>query len=259
VSSRPERVARTALDLAVSILREGAAGERVYKTDRDFATATDFAIEDTVRAYLSRETPDFGFLGEERGHSGSSQVYWCLDPIDGTTNFTRGLPNYGVSLALIRHGVPTFGAIELPAHGERYVTLDGAARLNGAEVGVARTAHLREAVVSVGDFATGSGHGAKNRRRLAMIHRLAESVGRVRMLGSAATDLAWLAAGRLDAVVIDANQTWDVAGGVALARAAGAVVTHVDGSEYSLNGPDILASVPQLHSVIAHTLAKRAL
>ncbi|HEY9424752.1 MAG TPA: inositol monophosphatase family protein [Microterricola sp.] len=253
--SATERAADAAIDLALSLLGEGEAGERVYKTDRDFATATDFAIEDAVRELLARETPDIGFLGEERGHTGDRERYWCLDPIDGTTNFSRGLPNYGVSLALIEDGRQAFGTIALPAHGERYVTRDGSAQLNERPIRVADTSNLRDAIVSFGDFATGAGSDAKNARRLTMLGSLAASVGRVRMLGSAATDLAWLAAGRLDAVVIDANRSWDVAAGIALARAAGAVISQIDGTRYALEGRDLLAAVPAVHASMIVTLA----
>lgn len=252
--SATERAADAAINLALSFLGAGETGGRVYKTDRDFATATDFAIEDAVREQLARETPDIGFLGEERGHTGDRERYWCLDPIDGTTNYSRGLPNYGVSLALIEDGTPVFGSIALPAHGERYVTRDGVALLNERPIRVADTASLRDAIVSFGDFATGAGSEVKNARRLAMLGSLAASVGRVRMLGSAATDLAWLAAGRLDVVVIDANRTWDVAAGIALARAAGAVISHVDGTRYALDGRDLLAVAPAVRASTIVTL-----
>lgn len=252
--SETERAAESAIDLALSILHAGINGDRVYKSDRDFATATDFAIEDAVREHLARETPDLGFLGEERGQTGKRDRYWCLDPIDGTSNYTRGLPNYGVALALIEQMAPAFGEIALPAHRERYVTRNGVTYLNGRATSVASTTSLRDCVVSVGDFATGSGRKAKNRRRLEMLARLAESVGRVRMLGSAATDLCWLAAGRLDAVVIDANRMWDVAAGIALAKAAGAVVTHIDGSDYELSGPNLLATTPGVQEALLRTL-----
>jgi myo-inositol-1(or 4)-monophosphatase len=255
VPSRTEQVAATAIDLALSLLRTEQTGEWVYKTDRDFATATDFVIEDAVRELLARETPEIGFLGEERGHTGNRERYWCLDPIDGSTNFSRGLPDYGVSLALIEEETPVFGTIALPAHRERYVTRDGSAHLNKNPIKVAPTSELRESVVSMGDFATGPGSLEKNQRRLAMLGQLAATAGRVRMLGSAATDLAWLAAGRLDAVVIDANHPWDVAAGVALARVAGAVVTHTDGRPYQLSGPDLLATTPHLHEATVAALA----
>ncbi|WP_165350391.1 inositol monophosphatase family protein [Xylanimonas protaetiae] len=254
MSSSIESVAAAAVDLALSILRHGTDGRRTYKTDRDFATTTDYAIEDAVRTFLTRETPEFGFLGEERGAEGSTERLWCLDPIDGTTNFTRGIPNFGVSLALVEDGKPTFGTIALPMHRERYVTRGSAAYLNDKRLQVSATSELHEAVVTMGDFATGAGSTEKNRRRLATIGRLANGVGRVRMLGSAATDLAWLAAGRLDAVLIDANRTWDVAAGVALATAAGATITHSDGSLYSLVGPDLIAAAPRVHRILLDTV-----
>ena len=252
--SSTEQVADRAIDLALSLLESSTPGQRTYKTDRDFATATDFAIEDAVRDLLAHETPDIGFLGEERGHLGDQTRYWCLDPIDGTTNFSRGLPNYGVSLALIESGRPAYGAIALPRHGERYVTRSNTAYLNGASIRVAPTSELHDAIISTGDFATGAGSQAKNARRIAMIAQMADAVGRIRMLGSAATDLAWLAAGRLDAVVIDANHPWDVAAGVALAGAAGATVSQVDGTAYSVTGQSLLAATPRVHAALASIL-----
>jgi len=250
--SAPERVADAEIDLALSLLGEGETGERVYKTDRDFAT------EDAVRELLARETPDIGFLGEERGHTGDREQCWCLDPIDGTTNYSRGLPNYGVSLALNEDGTPVLGSRALPAHGERYVTRDGVALLNERPIRVADTASLRCAIVSFGDFATGPGSEAKNSRRLAMLRVLAATVRRVRMLGSAATDLAWLAVGRVDAAVIDANRTWDIAEGIALGRAVGPIVTHIDGGSNTIAGQNLLVPAPVVHSTAVAALAVAA-
>lgn len=254
MSWSPEPTATTAINVALDLLRTSSNTERIYKTGRDYATTADFAIEDAVRDLLTSSTPDIGFLGEERGHTGNTERYWCLDPIDGTTNYTHGLPNYGVALALIEDGQPTFGIVALPAHGERYITRDGVV-LNDAPVTVSATDTLSEAVVSVGDFATGTGSVETNRRRIATIARLANTVARVRMLGSAATDLAWLAAGRLDAVVIDANKPWDMAAGVAIARAAGATITHADGAPYTLAGPDLIAAAPHVHARLLAVVA----
>ena len=252
---RTETVAAEAMDLAKSILSAPNDDERTYKSDRDFATATDYAIEDAVRELLADRTPDLGFLGEERGHTGNREKYWCLDPIDGTTNFVRGIPNYGVSLALIEDGSPTFGSVALPAHHEDYRTVDGAAYLNGERLSVASIDRLADAVVAVGDFATGEQSAEKNRRRLAMIDALSGRVGRVRMLGSAATDLAWLAAGRLDAVVIDSNHSWDVSAGIAIARSAGSQVTGINGKDYSLESNDLLAASPGIQLELTSILS----
>ncbi|MGL5830036.1 MAG: inositol monophosphatase family protein [Angustibacter sp.] len=248
--------AREAMTRAAEIMSEAHDLSRTYKTDRDYATSTDFAIEDALRALLERLAPGIGFLGEERGHTGRRDRYWCLDPVDGTTNYSRSIPNYGNSLALIDGGQPVLGAIALPAHGESYLTRSGVAYLNDQPIEVESTASISEAIVAVGDFATGPGSAEKNHQRIATLTRLADTVGRVRMLGSAATDFAWLAAGRLDAVVVQSNHVWDVAAGVAMARAAGAFVTHTDGSPYSLTGPDVLASTPRLHGKLVRHLVR---
>ncbi|MGL5862211.1 MAG: inositol monophosphatase family protein [Phycicoccus sp.] len=252
--STPEEAATAALDRAVALVSTGSPDGHIRKTDRDFATATDFAVEDALREFLADLTPDIGFLGEERGHTGRRDRYWCLDPIDGTTNYSRGVPNYGVSLALIDAGQPVLGAIDLPAHRERYTTRDDSAYCNGRRTAVSTTSDPNAAIVSVGDFATGHGSTSKNRDRLATIGKLADWAGRIRMLGSAATDLAWLARGRIDAVMLESNHTWDVAAGVALARAAGAIVTHLDGSPHRIDGPNILAATPGLHRALIDRL-----
>ncbi len=240
----------SAVDLALQLLAESTGAGRVYKTDRDYATEADFLIEDRVRAHLANLTPEVGFLGEERGHTGDTRRYWCLDPIDGTTNYSRGLPNYGIALALIEDGLPVIGEIALPAHGERYSVRDGSARLDGRLIAVAETADPADAIVAVGDFATGRDSQRKNAERLATIGRLADRVGRIRMLGSAATDLAWLAAGRIDAVITHSNHPWDLAAGIALVRAAGATVTDHGGRPYALNSPNVLAAAPGLHAAL---------
>lgn len=249
-----EQASAAAIDRALDLLKQPDAPGRTYKTDRDYATSTDFAIEDDLRSFLANLTSDVGFRGEERGHTGTTDPFWCLDPIDGTTNYSRGLPNYGVSLALISHGSPVHGEIALPAHNERYATRSGIAYRDTQPIHVSETSALREALVSIGDFATGPDSENKNRVRVATLARLAEKVARVRMLGSAATDFAWLAAGRLDAVVLHSNHIWDVAAGVALVQAAGAVVTHHDGSPYSFDGPNLVAATPRLHAAVLDML-----
>jgi myo-inositol-1(or 4)-monophosphatase len=252
--SRHEQASHAAIDRALTVLDAKPSGSRIYKADRDYATEADYAIEDALRSLLVELTPEVGFLGEERGQTGSRDTYWCLDPIDGTTNYSRGLPNFGVSLALVRGSVPVMGEIALPAHRERYAMRGEAAYRDGTQLTVSHTGKLSEALLSVGDFATGPGSVEKNRRRLATVTRLANEVGRVRMLGSVATDLAWLAAGRIDAVIVHSNKPWDMAAGVAIARASGGVVTHHDGSTYSTDGPDLLAAAPRIHSALVETL-----
>lgn len=242
-----ESVALTeAVDLAVHLLETGEPGSRTYKTDRDFATVLDQRIEREVKELLAQLTPEIPFLGEETGGVDPSGTYWCLDPIDGTLNFTQGIPMYATSLALVRDGVPVLGQIAMPALGERYEATETLALSGGRPIAPSQTSCLRDAVVSTGDFATGKDAESKNRERLNVIATLANRVQRVRMIGSAATDLAWLAAGRLDAVVLMGGHPWDIAAGVALCRRSGIVMSNAQGAPHTLTSTSLVAHTPSL-------------
>jgi myo-inositol-1(or 4)-monophosphatase len=114
---------------------------------------------------------------------------------------------------------------------------------------------LRDAVVSIGDYAVGLGAAVKNELRLAITARLAEHAFRVRMHGSAAIDLAWLADGRIDAAIIMANTPWDMTAGVAIAREAGAVVLDRDGTSYTSQSEATIAVAPALVNEVLAVLA----
>lgn len=254
MSDRLIDASRQAIDLALSILATTEPGTRTFKTDRDFATNADLMIEREVRALLDQLTPDIPFLGEEYGGTSPEGNYWCLDPIDGTLNYYRGIPTHAVALSYLENGTPRIGEIALPALGERYLTDGDTATCNRNVITVSDTDTLHDAVVAIGDFATGRNSEAKNRDRLATIANLADRVQRVRMFGSAATDLAWLAAGRLDAVIMHSNHTWDVAAGIALAQAAGATTTASNGAPYRTDSPDLVAATPGIHSSLIELL-----
>jgi myo-inositol-1(or 4)-monophosphatase len=245
--------------LSVAIEAIGAAGDYVRthrfpaipvdaKGDRDLVSAVDLAVERHLREFLRRRTPEIGFLGEEEGRTGHSpDLFWVLDPIDGTVNFVRGLPLCAVALALVSEGRPVLGVIDLPFLGSRYSAVTGGgAHLNGARLQVRSTDSLAEAVVALGDFAVGTGSDSRNRLRVAVAGRLASAALRVRMLGSAALDLAWLGEGLLDASIVLSNKPWDVAAGVVIAREAGARVVDMDGSDHVLNSSATLAAPPSL-------------
>ncbi|MFG2009880.1 inositol monophosphatase family protein [Micromonospora sp. NPDC048868] len=237
-----EAVARAAEDM-----RRKPPGALTAKGDRDMASALDYEIERSVCELLRIATPDIGFLGEEDGISGSGELQWVLDPIDGTANFVRGIPLCAVSLGLLHNGEAVLGVIELPFLGNRYAAAQGGgATVDGKPIRVSRTSRLSEAIVAIGDYAVGEDAAAKNRLRLALTARLAESVQRVRMTGSAALDLAWLAEGRVDVAFTLSNHPWDMVAGVAIAREAGAQVVDWDGKRHDLNSSVTLGFAPPL-------------
>jgi myo-inositol-1(or 4)-monophosphatase len=219
------------------------------KGDRDFVTDLDQRIQDLMREQLERATPGIGFVGEESSADNvdPGDAFWALDPIDGTSNFIHGLPLCAVSLALVEHGEPVIGVVRAPFLNLEYYGVDGfGAFANERRISVSDTETIGGAIVSLGDYAVGVGAVGRNQRRFAITAALAENVERVRMFGSAALDLAWVAEGRTDACVIMSNKPWDTAAGVLLARESGAIVSDSGGQRHSFGSHDTIAATPAI-------------
>ena len=244
-------VAFQAAQIATDLMRTRRPATVTEKHDRDLVSDVDLAIERQVRAHLADATPDIGFLGEEEGQSGApaGEWLWTLDPIDGTSNFAHGIPLCATSLALLHDGRPMLGVIDAPFLGQSYHAIEGYGAYSGvSRLAASSTAQLRDAVVAVGDYATGPRADHKNEQRLALTIQLAPRVHRVRMLGTAALDLAWVAEGRLDASITLGNKPWDTAAGVLLAREAGATVIDADGSAHGFHSAATIAAADPLVS-----------
>ena len=242
--------AEHAVDIGSRILRQGRShiGALIDKGDRDFATDVDVHIESAIRASLVEAAPDIPFLGEEAGgEEAADKARWVLDPIDGTINFARDSPLCAISLSLVIAGQPVLGIVDVPLLGERFVARQGAgAYLNGRAIAVQEVDGLHEAIVGLADFKVGVGSEEENRVHLAVLARQARACLRVRMHGSAALDLAWLAVGRLNATVMLSNLPWDVSAGLLLVREAGGVVYDYDGSLHNAESRYTIASTPSL-------------
>lgn len=253
-------IGREAVRLAGEVLATTPLDTVRSKHDRDLVSNVDVMIERRVRAYLADRTPDVGFVGEEEGTGpGHHATTWILDPIDGTSNFIHGVPLYGISLALVRDERPEVGVIALPGLQNEYHAATGlGAYKDDQPIRCRETARLGEAIVTIGDYAVGDDAKEKNTRRLALTAKLASEVERVRMFGSAAVDMAWLAEGRTDAALALSNSAWDFTAGVVIAREAGARVRDIDGSEHSLAARGIVASAPGVSDPAVH-LVRRAM
>lgn len=171
-----------------------------------------------------------------------------MDPIDGAANSTHGIPLTAVSLALVEDGVPVVGVIATPnLSGRRYMaTVGNGSWSDGKKLSVSNTAKLENAIVSVGDFATGVDAAEKNVDRLQLVKRLSEQVERVRMFGSAAIDLAWVSEGVTDAVLMLVNKPWDTAAGAIIAAESGAAVLDRTGEPHNLESSSIIVANPRL-------------
>ena len=252
--------AHRAVDIGRDLVRRLPAGQLTEKGERDMASEVDYAVEKAIRSFLADQTPDVALLGEEAGLTGQdSGTLWALDPIDGTANFVHGLPLCAVSLGLIQDGRQRLGVIDVPMMDMRFSAVEGhGAQLNGQAITVRPTMALTDAIVAIGDYAVGDGAPAKNARRMALTSDLAGQVQRVRMFGSAAIDLAWLAAGWLDAAVTLSNNPWDMTAGVALAREAGALVFDVDGTDHTATSAATIAVVPSLAEAVLSLVQRGA-
>ena len=253
-------VAAEAVDLATDIVRRQGPGALRAKGDRDMVSDVDVQIERAVREYLQVRSPEVGFLGEEEGNAaGDGVLQWVLDPIDGTANFVKGIPLFAISLALLDHQEPVLGLIDLPAEQRRYSAATGrGAHCGDTSIRVRPTSRLEEAIVTIGDYAVGEQAKARNRTRLAVTTRLAERAQRVRMLGSAAIDLAWFAHGRTDAAIIFGNKPWDTAAGVILVREAGGRVVDADGMHHTAQSASTIAASAELLDQVLGLIAEAA-
>ena len=251
--SSPARLllaAEHAVDVGARILRQGRShiGALIAKGDRDFATDVDLQIESAIKISLANAAPSISFLGEEGGgEEERGQARWVLDPIDGTINFAKGSLLCAISLSLVVAGQPVLGIVDAPLLGERFIARQGAgAYLDGTPISVTEVSSLSEAIVGLSDFKVGVGSEEENRVHLAALARLARESLRVRMHGSAALDLAWLAAGRLNATVMLSNLPWDVTAGLLLVREAGGLVFDYDGSPHDAQSRYTIASAQRL-------------
>ncbi len=206
------------------------------KGPADYVTAADRRVEEKLMHELEIVRPGYCFLAEESGSvEGRDKTHrWIIDPIDGTTNFIHGIPCFCISVALQRNGVLVAGVIFNPVSNELFVAERGSgAFLNDHRLRVAARRNLEDAVVCCGIPHSGKGDQPKFIRE---ISRIQARVSGIRRTGSAALDLAWVAAGRFDAYWERGLKPWDVAAGMVIVREAGGMVGDID------NGPDPLES-----------------
>ena len=226
------------------------------KGPADFVSAADHRAEKTIVAELRRARPKFGFLLEEGGtiEGEDTSNRWVVDPLDGTTNFLHGLPHFCISIGLERDGKPHAGVIYDPIRDEVFWAENGtSAFLNNQRLRVSARRTLPTALL-----ATAFPFIARPRcpNHGAIVHRLSGETSGVRRTGSAALDLAYVAAGRLDGFWGYALAPWDLAAGVAIVREAGGIVTGVTGGADAMTSGNVLVTNGHLHRTLQEALAQ---
>jgi myo-inositol-1(or 4)-monophosphatase len=217
------------------------------KGPANFVTAADRRAEEILRAELAKARPGYGFLGEEGGRQeGADKTHcWIVDPLDGTTNFLHSIPQFAISIALEREGTIVAGVIYNPATEELFTAERGkGAFLNDKRLRVAARKRLADAVIACGLPHLGRGDLALFRKEFAAVQ---EKVAGLRRFGSAALDLAWVAAGRLDGYWERDLSPWDTAAGIIMVREAGGFVTDIEGRDDIFANAEILAGNDTMH------------
>ncbi len=214
------------------------------KRKNDFVTEVDRAAEDAVIETLRKAYPDHAFLAEESGAAGRSEYTWIIDPLDGTTNFIHGFPQYGVSIALRHREIVTQAVVFDPTKNELFTSTRGrGAFLNDRRMRVARRNGIADALI-------GTGFPFKELARLDEFLRafkaVTENAAGVRRAGAAALDLAYVAAGRLDGFWETGLAPWDTAAGSLLILESGGLITDFAGEADYLETGDVVCGSPKV-------------
>lgn len=251
-----------ALKAAKALIRDFGESEQLQvskKGPADFVSKADRRAEETVRAELLKARPAFGLLMEETGAVAGTDTSnrWIVDPLDGTTNFLHGIPHFAISIALERDGEPFAGVIYSPIVDEMYVAERGSgAFLNGRRLRVSGRRRLDESLFATGIPFLGLADHTLFLQQLSAVMAVTSGV---RRFGSAALDLAYVAAGRYDGYWENGLNAWDIAAGIVLVREAGGTVTDLAGGRRMFSGGGILATNTSLHeSLLALVDANRS-
>jgi myo-inositol-1(or 4)-monophosphatase len=224
------------------------------KAKNDFVTQVDRAAEDAIIDILRKAYPDHAILGEESGElpSATGEYRWIIDPLDGTTNFIHGFPQYCVSIAVQHRGATAHGVVYDPARNELFTaSKGGGAFLDDKRIRVTKCDQLKDALV-------GTGFPFKEVARIDVYLKQLEAIMKnsagVRRAGAAALDLAYVAAGRMDAFWEVGLSAWDMAAGALMIKEAGGLVGDITGEAGYLDKGEIAAATPKVFPQLLEAL-----
>ncbi len=248
------RAARAAGDLIVRYVDRIDTLTISPKGRNDFVSEVDRQAEQEIVNILSRAYPDHAFLGEEGGRHGlpKGEFTWVIDPLDGTTNFLHGLPQFAVSIGLLYRGKVECGVVYDPMRQELFTAKrGGGAMLNDRRVRVTKQKTFKGALL-------GTGFPFKDQRHndayFGMFRELMKDTAGIRRAGAAALDLAWVACGRMDGFWELGLLPWDMAAGILLIQEAGGIVTDLEGGSRYFETGNLLTANPKLHVLMEQAI-----
>jgi myo-inositol-1(or 4)-monophosphatase len=247
------RAARRAGEVIIRSLNRLESLTVASKGRNDFVTEVDHAAEHEIISTIRRHYPQHAFLAEESGASGESDSVWIIDPLDGTTNFMHGFPVFAVSIACQIKGRLEHAVVYDPMRGELFTASRGAgAHLDNHRLRVSKARTLEGALLATGfPYRADSVHADAY---FAMLKAVSQHAAGVRRLGAAALDLAYVAAGRVDAFWEFGLAPWDTAAGTLLIQEAGGRIGTLSGGEYCQQG-HVVAGTPKVYAALLELIA----
>ena len=248
------RAARRAGELMIRQLNHLESLETSQKGHNDFVTEVDRAAEAAIIEVIRDHYPDHGILAEESGIQGDHEYQWIIDPLDGTTNYIHGFPVFSVSIAVAQGGELQHGVVYDPLRQEIFSASRGqGAQLDGRKIRVSKRTTLQQSLI---------GTGFPYRQNLEHIDRylgmlravMLESVG-IRRPGSAALDLCYVAAGRIDGFWELGLSKWDMAAGALIIREAGGRISDFRGTDNFLESGNVVAGAPKVYAALSKLLS----
>jgi len=248
------RAARRAGEIMIRQLNRLDALEVAEKGRNDFVTRVDQMAEEAIIEVIRDHYPDHAIIAEESGASGEHSIQWIIDPLDGTTNYMHGFPVFSVSIAVMEDGELQHGVVYDPLRQEIFSASRGqGAQLDGRRIRVSKQATLKGALIATGfPYRTTEEHMD---RYLQMLRQVMIETAGVRRPGSAALDLCYLAAGRVDGFWELGLRKWDVAAGAMIIREAGGRVSDFRGTDEFLDSGNIVGGTPKVYAALSRLLA----
>ncbi|NVJ51419.1 MAG: inositol-1-monophosphatase [Gammaproteobacteria bacterium] len=243
------RAARAAGDTIMRATENMDKVKADVKGRNDFVTDIDRRAEERIIEAIQKTHPNHSFFAEESGHTGTdSDVEWIIDPIDGTTNFVRGIPHFAVSIAAQVKGKIEVGVVYDPVREELFTASRGSgAQLNGKRIRVSQATNLEQTLLATG-FPFRSMEQFEQYQ--ALFAKLYPQVSDMRRAGSAALDLAYVAAGRFDGFWEFGLKWWDIAAGSLIVTEAGGMLSDLQGNPNFKNAASLLAANPKIFKSI---------
>lgn len=247
INPKFKRVAILAVKQSGEILKKNF-GKRInisYKKDLTLLTNIDLAANQTIIRLIKKNFPSHDILSEEIGGKIGEKYTWVIDPLDGTTNYTRDIPFFSTSIALLYQGSPILGVVFNPINKEFYFAEKGkGAFLNGKRIKVGQQKILSKTVISFNKY--------RAKEDFIKFHRIVGLVGgkcaTFRVLGSVILSLCYLASGKVDAFFTVGHSSWDLVAGVLIIEEAGGKVTNLKGKGWQIGEKDIIAANSKIHN-----------